>query len=102
MLTGRVGLAHIDENFLDDYAAHYFYGYLKRTIDIGTVLCLAPLALPLALIVAAAIRVESPGPALFRQVRAGLMGKPFTMFSSAAWLWTTRAAPSSRRARIRV
>lgn len=80
MLTGRVGLAHIDENFLDDYAAHYFYGYLKRVIDIGTVLCLAPLALPLALAVTIAIRLESPGPALFRQVRAGLLGKPFTMF----------------------
>ena len=80
MLTGRVGLAHIDENFLDDYAAHYFYGFLKRLIDIGVVLCLAPVALPLGLVVAAAIRLESPGSAVFRQVRTGLLGKPFTMY----------------------
>lgn len=79
MLTGRLGLDHIDENFLDDHAAHYFYGYLKRLIDVATVLCLAPLALPAALAVAVAIRLDSPGPALFRQVRVGLLGKPFTM-----------------------
>lgn len=79
MLTGRVGLAHIDENFLDDYAAHYLYGYLKRLIDVATVLCVAPVALPAALLVALAIRLDSPGPALFRQVRVGLFGKPFTM-----------------------
>ncbi|WP_273890882.1 hypothetical protein, partial [Serratia liquefaciens] len=28
MLTGRVGLEHIDENFFDDYARHYFYGFV--------------------------------------------------------------------------
>lgn len=80
MLTGRVGLAHIDENFLDDYAAHYFYGYIKRLIDIGVVLCLAPVAVPLAAVTALAIRLESPGGAIFRQVRAGRLGKAFTMY----------------------
>lgn len=79
MLTGRVGLTHIDENFLDDYAAHYFYGFTKRLIDLTAVICLAPLALPIGLAVAVAIRLESPGPAVFRQVRVGLFGKPFTM-----------------------
>jgi lipopolysaccharide/colanic/teichoic acid biosynthesis glycosyltransferase len=79
MLTGRVGLAHIDENFLDDYAAHYFHGYLKRVVDILAVLCLAPLAVPVGLIVAFLIRTETPGGAIFRQSRAGLFGKPFVM-----------------------
>lgn len=79
MLTGRVGLNHIDDHFLDDHAAHYLYGYAKRMIDLGAVACLAPLALPLGLLVAFAIRVESTGPALFRQPRVGLYGKPFTM-----------------------
>ncbi len=79
MLTGRVGLAHIDENFLDDYAAHYLYGYLKRVVDIVTVLCLAPIAVPLGLAVALAIRLETPGGAIFRQQRVGLFGKPFVM-----------------------
>ncbi|MDE2203481.1 MAG: exopolysaccharide biosynthesis polyprenyl glycosylphosphotransferase [Burkholderiaceae bacterium] len=79
MLTGRVALAHIDENFFDDHAAHYFYSFSKRLIDIGAVLCLAPLALPMGTIVALAIRIETSGPALFRQERIGLYGKSFTM-----------------------
>lgn len=80
MLTGRVGLTHIDDNFLDDYASHYLYGYVKRALDLAAVLCLAPLAVPLALGTALAVRLDSSGPVLFRQVRAGIYGKPFTMF----------------------
>lgn len=79
MLTGRVGLAHIDENFLDDYAKHYFYGYFKRLLDILAALCLAPVALPLSVFVALAVRIESTGPAVFRQARVGLFGRPFVM-----------------------
>lgn len=79
MLTGRVGLAHIDENFLDDYAKHYFYGFLKRLIDIVSVVAMAPLAVPVGALVALAVRLESKGPAVFRQVRVGLFGRPFVM-----------------------
>lgn len=79
MLTARVGLAHIDENFLDDYAEHYLYGFIKRLIDIAGALCLAPFALPLGLLVAIAVRAESSGPALFRQPRVGVFGKQFVM-----------------------
>jgi lipopolysaccharide/colanic/teichoic acid biosynthesis glycosyltransferase len=79
MLTGRVGLAHIDENFLDDYARHYLYGFIKRVIDMAAVLCLAPLVLPAALLTALAIRIESPGPVLFHQIRVGRFGTTFTM-----------------------
>ncbi|MEM5427363.1 sugar transferase [Cupriavidus oxalaticus] len=79
MLTGRVGLAHIDENFLDDYAKHYFYGYLKRLMDILAVMAMAPLALPASVLVALAVRLESKGPAVFRQMRVGLFGRPFVM-----------------------
>ncbi|MGT2495261.1 hypothetical protein ACU4GD_45200 [Cupriavidus basilensis] len=35
-VAGRVGLAHIDENFLGDYAAHYFHQLSpKRLIDLA-------------------------------------------------------------------
>ena len=79
MLTGRVGLDHIDENFFDDYADHYLFDYIKRLTDIVAVVALAPLAIPLGLAVALAVSMESPGGALFRQRRVGLFGKPFTM-----------------------
>jgi exopolysaccharide biosynthesis polyprenyl glycosylphosphotransferase len=50
---------------------------LKRVIDvIGSVVGLVLLA-PLLAALACAIRFESPGPALFRQRRTGLGGRPF-------------------------
>ncbi|WP_454764675.1 sugar transferase [Cupriavidus campinensis] len=79
MLSGRVGLDHIDENFLDDYARHYLYGFVKRLLDIAAVLCLVPLALPLSAVTALAIRLEEASPVLFRQVRVGRFGESFTM-----------------------
>jgi len=52
---------------------------IKRTLDVAlAALALVALA-PLLLVAAVAIRVESRGPAFFRQRRAGLGGVPFTM-----------------------
>ncbi|MCB2200620.1 sugar transferase [bacterium] len=56
------------------------YEISKRLIDIlasGTLLFVMS---PLLLSVAFLVRRSSPGPALFRQKRIGLNGKPFTMF----------------------
>lgn len=52
---------------------------LKRLIDILGSLVLITLASPLMLVAAIAIRLESPGPVLFRQVRAGRKGRKFKM-----------------------
>lgn len=53
---------------------------LKRIIDVvGSLVGLIFLA-PLLLLIAIAIKITSPGPVLFRQVRTGLAGKPFRMF----------------------
>ena len=52
----------------------------KRAIDlVGATLGLILLSIPLA-IVALLIKLSSPGPVLFRQLRGGKHGKPFTMF----------------------
>ena len=52
----------------------------KRAIDLlGSVLGLLVLALPLTL-VALAVKLTSPGPVFFRQLRGGRHGKPFNMF----------------------
>ena len=59
---------------------HRPYLVIKRVVDI-TVACiiLLVLALPM-LIIAALIKIGSSGPALFKQQRMGLGGKPFTIY----------------------
>lgn len=52
---------------------------IKRLFDIVCALGLLLLASPVMLIAAVAIRLESPGPFLYRQERVGLEGKPFNV-----------------------
>lgn len=54
--------------------------FAKRTFDVVmSLVVLALLAIPM-LIIALLIRIDSPGPALFRQERLGKDGRPFTIF----------------------
>ncbi|GAN76738.1 exopolysaccharide biosynthesis polyprenyl glycosylphosphotransferase [Acidisphaera rubrifaciens] len=52
---------------------------VRRVADIVGSLVLLVLLLPLMLVTALAIRLTSPGPALFRQERVGLHGRPFML-----------------------
>jgi len=52
----------------------------KRIFDIACVLCCLPLALPILIATAIAIRLTSPGPALFRQRRVGCHHRAFTIY----------------------
>ncbi len=62
-----------------DYALRGYMLIFKRAIDLlGAALGLIFLS-PLMLLVAIAIKLESPGPAFFVQERMGLDGKPFLM-----------------------
>jgi len=53
---------------------------VKRTLDITMGIALGALTLPAMLLIAAAIRLDSPGPALFRAKRIGRHGKLFSMY----------------------
>lgn len=50
---------------------------LKRTFDLLGASLLIVLGAPLLLLIAAAIRLEGPGPIFFRQTRVGRDGRPF-------------------------
>jgi Undecaprenyl-phosphate glucose phosphotransferase len=52
----------------------------KRIIDQVLALIALVVLFPLLIIVAAAIRLESAGPALFRQTRMGFNGRPFRIY----------------------
>ncbi len=51
-----------------------------RVIDFALAALLLLVVLPVLLTAALAIRLTSPGPAIFRQKRLGVDGKPFTVF----------------------
>ena len=59
---------------------HAALGVRKRTLDICIACLLLLIALPLLLMTAILIRLDSPGPALFRQRRGGLGGAPFVIY----------------------
>src|SRR4029453_17724325 len=50
----------------------------KRVLDVALALLLAPLALPVMLVAAVAIKLDSPGPVFHRAIRVGRGGRKFT------------------------
>lgn len=54
--------------------------FLKRAMDVGIALFLILLGLPLFLLIALCIKLDSPGPVLFAQKRVGRNGELFTIF----------------------
>jgi exopolysaccharide biosynthesis polyprenyl glycosylphosphotransferase len=56
------------------------YEIVKRICDVAGSLLLMLLGLPIFVLLAIAIKLDSKGPVLFRQERVGLNGKPFRMF----------------------
>ena len=70
---------------------------LKRGLDVAfSLVLLAPLV-PFMLIVAGIIRLESPGPAIFRQTRIGRAGRPFVLYKFRSMYSDAEA----RQARLR-
>lgn len=56
------------------------YGFSKRLFDLVFSLVLALLLLPLLVLLAVRVYIDLGSPALFRQQRPGLRGKPFTFY----------------------
>lgn len=53
---------------------------IKRVVDITVAVVTLALGAPLFLFLMILVRLESPGPMLFRQLRSGRNGRPFWMF----------------------
>ena len=79
MLTGRVSLDGLRESMMDSLVPSSFYLWFKRVPDTALAVLSLPLTLPLAALVACAIKLNSKGPALFSNQRTGQGGKPFRM-----------------------
>ena len=79
-LTGRVEIEHLSENHFGTLSPLYGYMGVKQLVDWVAALIFLILLLPALLVVAVMIRLDSPGPILFRQRRIGYCGTPFLVF----------------------
>jgi len=79
-LTGRVELEHLSENSFGSLVPALGYFYLKTLVDFLFAAVLLPVILPVLVVVAVAIRLDSQGPVLFRQKRVGHAGRPITVY----------------------
>jgi sugar transferase (PEP-CTERM system associated) len=82
-MTGKILVDDLKPSWLifsDGFGASRATRLVKRLVDfsgalLGTVLCA-----PVMLLTALAVRLDSPGPVLYRQERVGENGRPFTLF----------------------
>lgn len=81
--TGRVDLATTNPSvliFSDGFSAGQRISKVgKRLFDIVASLIVLVIGLPLALIAALAVKLDSNGPVLYRQPRVGLFGEPYNI-----------------------
>ena len=106
MMTGQVELTSLAHIGFDALLPHRIYQKVKSAADIVAAIALLPLALPVIGIAALAVRLESPGPALFIQKRVGYRGRIFHCYKlrsmhaaaeSAGPSFTTDADPRITR-----
>jgi lipopolysaccharide/colanic/teichoic acid biosynthesis glycosyltransferase len=57
-----------------------FYDLVKRLIDIGSSLTVGLIFLPIIILVSLGIKLDSPGPVIFKHRRVGKNGKIFYMW----------------------
>lgn len=82
-VTGRVALESLRASWLlfsPGFQASRFMLVYKRLFDLLWATVAFVLAAPIMLLTAIAIRLDSPGPAIFRQRRIGKDGKIFTVY----------------------
>lgn len=83
-LTGRIPIEHVGDNWnvtlpLDSAEASGFYPIAKRIFDLAGALCGLALYLPLLLLIAPMLYLDSPGPVFYSQERVGKGGKVFRL-----------------------
>ena len=78
-LTGRVAIDRLSENSFGSLVPTRAYFHLKSAVDLVAAIAVLPFVLPVLAGIALAIRLDSPGPVLFRQRRVGHAGVPFAM-----------------------
>jgi lipopolysaccharide/colanic/teichoic acid biosynthesis glycosyltransferase len=72
--------SYIDRTNTKHHLSRWTHSPVKRIFDLVCVVCSLPLAMPILLVTAMAVRLTSSGPVLFRQQRIGRGCQPFTIY----------------------
>ena len=72
---------------------------VKRGMDICLSVMVLMITLPMMGLIAVLVKLDSPGPVLFRQQRFGFNKKPFTLYKFRSMRWETGDDPSVPQAR---
>jgi sugar transferase (PEP-CTERM system associated) len=81
-LTGKIAVENLRPSWLifsDGFSKTRLQQSAKRLMDIAAAVIGLVLVAPVMLVVAAAVKLTSPGPALYRQQRVGQHGRVFTV-----------------------
>ncbi|WP_435235551.1 exopolysaccharide biosynthesis polyprenyl glycosylphosphotransferase [Psychromonas sp. PT13] len=79
-LSGKVQTKYLSENAIGTLQPNPLYSSLKRLWETFFIIAILPIALPIMLLTAILIKLESPGSAIFTQERIGQGGKPFAIY----------------------
>jgi sugar transferase (PEP-CTERM system associated) len=81
-LTGRISLHAVRPSwfvFSEGFHRSKWNEVLKRALDLAVAVVGLVLSMPLMILVAIAVRLDSKGPVIYRQTRVGRMDKPFEL-----------------------
>jgi lipopolysaccharide/colanic/teichoic acid biosynthesis glycosyltransferase len=80
--TGRFPVVHLDDGWELSTPVHRAAQYVpvKRTLDYALVILTAPIWILLGALIWVAVRLDSKGPAIYRQTRVGRDGEIFTLY----------------------
>lgn len=79
-LSGRVQIDRFSENEFGSLLPSLIYLRFKRCVDTLGAILLLPVLLPMMVIIALVIKLDSRGPVFFMQPRMGYRARPFLMY----------------------
>ncbi|URW74459.1 sugar transferase [Sphingomonas donggukensis] len=96
-LSGRVLIDHLSENTFGSLMPVAAYVGIKRVLDTLVALALLPLFAIVFAVLYVVVKLDSPGPFIFRQQRVGYRGHQFTMFKIRTMRVPSRATDLTQR-----
>jgi len=92
-LTGRVKIYRMAENKMGAFLPSPLYEASKRCLDTILVLSALPVTIPISIVVALLIKLESPGPIVYTQTRIGKGNYPFKLYKFRSMRQEENAKP---------